>query len=209
MTTRFLIYLLLLFIGVLIGIVRYRSLTIPFKFLFVFISYTFCSEATSRFLIPYLKSSFPVYHFYVILSTTILMLIYFSLFSDKVVKISIAIVNTLFIIYSSINSIFFQKLFSFPSNSIIVSDIIMIVFSLLLFRYFLHDSQMGKNRILIFFNSIILFYFVIQIFNWGLYNYMIKNNYNTKIISDFGYSVNLLYYGCLNIILLRVRKDQS
>jgi hypothetical protein len=206
MSTRFLLYLLLLLSGIIIGIVRYKHLTIPYKLIFYFITVTFFSELTSRIFVLKIKNSFPVYHFYVILSTTIILLFYFSLFKIKALKIIIASCCLLFILTSAINSVYFQPLLSFPSFSIILSDIIIVCFSLLLFRTLVITGFTSEDKLVYWLNAVILMYFVIQIFNWGAYNYILRHQINTRLISDFGYYINITYYISLVLVLTRAKR---
>lgn len=54
---------------------------------------------------------------------------------------------------------------------------------------------------MILFNTVILLYCIVQLFTWGLYNYLLNNNLNTKIVSDLGYVSNIAYYICIGFIL--------
>ena len=110
MSTRILVYLLLLLLVSIKGVVSYKKLTTPFKYLIVLLVFTFVCECISRYLAVTIKNSSPPYHVFVIIEYTILASIYKLLIDNTNVKKYIAVSIYIFCITSILNSIFIQKI---------------------------------------------------------------------------------------------------
>lgn len=201
MTVRFIIYLSIIFSGVLIGAVRYKKLTAPFKMVVLFLFITFISELSSRIMAVKIHNSSPVYHFYVLLLVGLISIIYLLLMPEKRIRFFIIACCLFFLMLSSINSIFFQTILLFPSFSIVFASIVIIVYSLVLFKYTLDRKLVFGRQMIIWLNVSILIYFTIQLFNWAFYNYLIRRNLNSRIISDVGYIANILFYSSMFLML--------
>jgi hypothetical protein len=205
-TLRYSIYLSLILAGIIIGLARSKKLSPPFMILLLFLATTLASEIGSRIFAYTIRNSSPVYHFYVLLSASILSLLYFTVLKDY--RKLVFLLYFLFVSFSVINSVFFQDLMKLPSNAIIASDILYIIYCLLLYKYLL-DQRSTVYRSIISLNTIIMIYFSLQLFTWGFYNYLLKNHLNSKLISDIGYWINLAFYGSLAVLLIVVSPKQE
>ncbi len=204
MLLKFVIYIVLIFITVVIGVVKFKTLPPPFKALVFLLFITCVSESTSLFFAYNKKMSFPVYHFYVLISFWLYSYIFQLLFKNKKIKIIMIFITLPFTAFSIINSLIIQKLTTFPSYSILISSIIIVIYTLLFLKkdFDKNDEAIGSKSEYLLFNFSVLFFFTIQVFNWGIYNYLLKTKTNTAVFANFGYFSSLLFYIMLGICLL-------
>ena len=208
MTFRFGLYLAIILIGVIIGTIRFKNLIVPIQYLIIFLAATFLSESMSRYLAIKIHNSSPSYHFYVMFLMAIFSMIYFHLIIQKSIRIFIVVCCIIFLVFSFFNSLFIQTLLAFPSFSIVTADIIILIFCLLFYKHII-DKKMIFDRILISLNSIVLIYFTIQLFNWGFYDYLVRKNLNSKILSDIGYVTNLIFYLSVAVIIWKIPQKRT
>lgn len=209
MHLRFFFYLLILLLSVIASAVSFKKLTAPFKIFGAFLFVTFISEVFSKVLAFKIHNNSPVYHFYVLLLVLFLSIFYFLQIPQKAVRTFIVITCFSFLILSSLNSIFLQPLYSFPSLSIMVASVIIILYSLTLFIYLLDKKMVFNRQSIMWLNTSILIYFTIQLFNWGFYSYLIRNNLNSKIINDVAYFTNILFYSSIALLLFTYSKNKN
>lgn len=209
MTFRFFIYLLLILIGIVAGAVNFKKLTAPFKVLVGFLLVTFTCEVLSRFFAIKIHNSSPVYHFYILLLVFLFSLIYFLQIQQKTIRIFIIITCITFLILSTLNTVFIQNIYIFPSLSIIVASMIIILYSLTFFKYLLDKKMIFNRQSVMWLNTSVLIYFTIQLFNWGFYSYLIRKNLNSRIISDVAYLTNIFFYTSLAILLFAYSKNKE
>ncbi|MFT3825856.1 MAG: hypothetical protein QM731_18195 [Chitinophagaceae bacterium] len=205
---QFIIYLVILLADCITGAVNYKALTAPFKALLVLLIITLVSESTSLYLAYTIKLSFPVYHVYVLLSFILYSIIFYLLFiSNRVLRTIVVSTGIVFTLFSVSNSLFIQRLNSFPSYSILISSILLVLYALLFFGFLSGRDEDKKNwNSLIILNSAILLFFSVQIFNWGIYNYMLKKHISAQSISRFGYIISLIYYIALGCSIIASKK---
>jgi hypothetical protein len=191
----FTIYLLLLLSVFLNGAVQYKKQSAPFKILIIFIGFTFITESISRILAWRLHNSMPIYHLVSPLEYTCFTLMYLSFFQDKKTE-AIKYLYLPVIIFSMVNSFYIQGLMNFPSNSILLFQIIYLAYSLLGFKQLLDMSTKTSIRRQSFFwlNTALLFFSSTQLFFFGLLNYAIRHHLNLMPIYIFSYVINLIYY---------------
>jgi hypothetical protein len=118
----------------------------------------------------------------------------------KIAKISIAAITVFFII----NSIWLQPfLHSFPSNAIIVSEIALVIFSLLVFKQMLqYPLQVNiTSQSVFWYNTAILFYSTTVFLNFGLTNYVIKHHLNNATFYNCRVILNMIFYILLGIAI--------
>lgn len=194
-----------------IGVRRYRVLTLPFRILVVIIIFTFISEAVSLCLAINYGLSFPVYHFYVIVSFAMYSIIYQFLLEGSKVRFAIRFITIPLILFCITNSFLFQGIKTFPSINIVVSSVFLVTYALLYFRQLLDQrvdgAIVGESYFL--FNIAILAFFSSQIFNWGIYNYLLKSRINPDAIVIFGYVMSVLFYTLLGFTILMDNKSKS
>lgn len=176
MSGRFLIYLIILFIIILIGLFNFKKLNSPFKILTIFILITFISESLSRFFAKEYRNSSPVYPVYFSLQYFFLTAFYsFYLKNSRtIIAWSWPVVLLIFFI----NAVFFQTVWQFPSNNILISYPVYVLCSLLLFKNMLlkiEEAPLLKQE-LFWYNTSSLFLYLFTFFCWSFFNILVRNN---------------------------------
>lgn len=207
LTFRFLFYLLIITSGVVIGIVNFKKITMPFKIIIFFLLATLLSEIVSRILSYLINNSSPTYHFYVLISATVISFMYFKLIKNN--RTLIFILYVLFCFFSITNSLFIQKLTTFPTNSIVTSCILFIFYGLLFYKQIIDNGEVSLKQSIILLNVVFLVYFSSQLFNWGLYNYLSNKILNPNIIYTFSYILNLFFYISIVFLLVLEYKNHT
>lgn len=211
MTVDFAFYLLLLLIIFLMGISKFMHLRYSFKLLTFIIFIILLSEISSRILIYTIKNSNPTYHILCIVQYIGFALIYKNIAINQ--KISAAIKHTIipFVALSMINTIFFQKFLTFPSNIVILSYLMFIVFSLTCFVEML-DFPIKTNifkQSIFHFNCAMLFYSATSPVCFGILSYLIHHELSTVNIRIFIYVISLIYYSTLGYAIFLDQKNNK
>lgn len=196
MTPRFKIYLALVFLVFLLGVVRYKKLSTPFRILTVLIGITIVSEITSRILINYIHNSSPAYHFFIPIQFVLLFTIYGYLIESFKNKAFLAVASVLFVVLCFINFSFLQGFLLFPSNVLLLSSVVFIILSLLIFHQMFNsvDQESLFIKSVFWFNCAILLFFTVTFLFWSFYNYLLRHKISTRPFATFIYYVNIVYY---------------
>lgn len=205
---RFIFYLFLLLLIFLKGVENYSKLSTPFKVVTILIGCTLLSEMLSRIAIEIGGKSFPVYHFFIPIQFILLSSVYSYLLDNRVVKKNYRYGVVIFICLCLINGFFYQSLSKFPSNTLLLSSLIMIFLSLLLFRqiFYYEDNERLSNSSQFWFNCAVLVFFTITFLFWSLYNSLLRNKISTKPFATFIYFVNIFFYLLLGwAIVLKIK----
>lgn len=205
MSLRLLIYFIILLIGTLIGIVKYKKLTMPFKWLTTMLFVTLISEAIAYVLRQKIHSANnAVYHVFNLLEYVGFAFVFYHLFINdthkKVVKYTIFV----YPILSVLLSVFVQSIWLLPSIFIIISYITLSIFCLLLFRQMMHNlsaTPLFKDAIF-WFNTVALIQFSTSFFSLSLTNYVIALHQYSQTINNINYGINLFFYASLCVALL-------
>ena len=211
MSTRFLIYLIIVLAGTCIGLIRYRRLKRPFRLLTLLLAFTFVSELTSRLMIRQWHNSSPIYHLFIPVQFAFFVTIYADLSRWKTQTLRNDLILGMGLL-ACVNLLFLQPLFQFPSNTIVTSCLLMIVISLNHFSRTMErvDESSLLQRSDFWLNVSVLLFFALTILYWGSYNLLIENRMSTKPLTTMAYYVNLGFYLfiCLSMLLER-KNDQQ
>jgi hypothetical protein len=205
-------YFILLLIVSVIGVVRYKKLTIPFKILSLLIILTLLLEILSVICAKKYKNNLPVSHTTVLTEYILFSLTYYFIFKNRAIRISIVTILLIFIVLFFVNAIFIQPYRSaFPSNMYTVEEIIYAIFSLMLFKQMLlYPLPVNIIKQSVFwFNTSILFYSTTMFFNFGLMNYYIKHHLNDQVIFNFIAAINMIFYLLIGISISMDNKQTS
>jgi hypothetical protein len=191
------VYFFVLLIVTLFGVVNFKKLTTPFKLLTSLIGVTIVSEAGILICSRLFQSALPVYHIVAFYEYIFYSLIYYHLFKSHLIK-SI-ILSTTFIIpaFAIVNSFFLQPYMRvFPSNLLLISNILCAIFAMLLFREMLFSPVQTKlfKRSAFWYNTAVLFFSVAMFFVFGVINYILKYQFHSRNIANFSHIINLLFY---------------
>lgn len=195
------IYFMILIMVALNGLVRFNRLSIPFKALAVLLTVVLVSEVVARILAIRIRNSYPPYHILCVMQYWIYAYIYYKLLQNKVVAIYVIRSIVPFMALSILNTVFFQHLLEFPSNMIMLSYIIFIGLSLLLFTQMLREPEQTaiSKQGVFWFNCAVLIYSAAIPVCFGVLNYLIRHNYHTEFLQDFIEYLSFLYYLTLGL----------
>jgi hypothetical protein len=150
---------ILLPIGISLILFNRYDKTLQIFSIFLYLSGLF--EA-SRFITSSLKINiFPLFHLFTIVELFFLGLIFFYAFQSSGLRGLLLFLLGLCLVYTLVNSIFFEEIWLFNANARLVEGIFMVLMSLLLFRHLLRSPEVVhvENFPLFWINSGILFYF--------------------------------------------------
>ncbi|UKN01087.1 hypothetical protein K6119_15255 [Paracrocinitomix mangrovi] len=147
-STRFIIYLIVLFVTLVWGLVHFKKLSNSYKLLVLLVGYTFISETLSRFYYLFAATTFPLYHIIAVVSIILNAMIYTKLSYNNKKSNSIIIgISAVFLTLCILNSVLVQPINTFPSHSLMLHGLQSI--SLALFSYLQmlkHPSEVSLTK---------------------------------------------------------------
>ena len=196
---------------VIIGMVRFKKLTVPFKLLVIWLVIDFILDFSNPYIIKIYKNNARLSHVTCILEYMFYGLIYYQLFISKKVKRLILCSMALFFIFFIINAIFLQPFTRvFPTNANMSAEVFYVLFAFLLFKQMLqYPVQINIMRQSIFwFNTGLLFFSTTMFLNLSLMNYYSKyHQENLSLIVFFWYSIDIITSIIFGIALLNDKKE--
>ncbi len=202
-------YCLLLFIVSIIGIIRYKKFTNPFKILTWSVIAIFLLSILSRVLSIRYRNNHPVLQMECITEYVFYSIIYYYLFKNKLIKKAIIISIIIILVFFFINALFFQPFLTvFPTNIDLPKQVLFAIFSLLLFNeMLLYPLKINIiNQSVFWFNTAMLFYATTMFFNLGLTNYLAQYTQYDEVITYFWYLILYLFHIMICIALLTENK---
>lgn len=197
------IYFLILIIGVIIGVLKYKHLLLPAKILFYLIVFIFLKEAIA-FTISFFGYNLSFYQY---LSLIDFVIIAVMLLNTKELKKDrwyiLSIICIIFVFYF-VNLLVWQPPGKkIDSNFKLLKSFFLVSFSLILYRRLLEfpsDNILTKS--LFWIGSGILIFNVINIFYWGVFNYYIGDKNSVLIqIRPFFNIANYIMYSFFSIAI--------
>jgi hypothetical protein len=209
------LYYLVLSISFLVaiaGMVRFKRLTMPFKTLTILIIFDFLlTTVGNTYVIKIYKNNALISHIQTLDNYIFYSLVYYQLFRNTLIKTGISILLILITVFFVINAIYLQPYNKvFPSNVVLPTEILFVIFSLLLFKQMLaYPIQVNIiHQSVFWFNTAILFFSTTMFLNLGLLNYYSSHSYNLIVI-NFWYIVNLIFDVLMGISILTDRKEPA
>ena len=201
MSTRFLIYLIVLLITWIMGLYNFKKLSSPYRVLTIFILVTFISELTTRIFIKEYRNSCPPYHIYQPLQYFFITTFYFHYLKKSRAIICWSWVA--FIIFSMINTSLMQDVWMVPTNAMLPSNIIYVLCSLLLFKNMLQHTEEKQllRQGLFWYNTSTLILYTFNFFCWSFFNFLLRTKNSTLALSDITYVLNMQYYLTTGIVI--------
>jgi hypothetical protein len=167
-----------------IGVVCYSKLTTPFKLLALTVPITILLDLCSKISAHLYKTNALVLHLECLVLYVFYSCIYYNLFQSKIMK-KIVLVSTIVIVaFAFFNGIFLQPAYkSFPSFLYMVTNIMLVTFSLLLFKQMLlyPIKIMITSQGIFWYNTSMLFYSTTMFLNLGLTNYYAQLKFDEGI----------------------------
>lgn len=214
LTPRFIIYGLVLFTGVLTGLISYRHASHFMKMLILLLTVTFISEVLTRIIAWRFGMSNPIYHLFAPVQMVFYTLLYYRLFQEwkkmQALVVGAGVVCTLL---SVGNSFLLQSLSEFPSNSTALLSLLVVCFSLMSFFNMLTSPDEGSltHNAVFWLNLGNIIFYPVTFFVFGLFAPLIKI---FRILPEWQYILiwlmNLVLYSSYTLsILLDARKNKS
>lgn len=203
------IFNFLLLVIAFIGMVRYKKLTIPFKILAFSMAVSFILSIGSKIVSIKYKNNAPVSHLETWTNYVFYALVYLFLFKNKHFKTFIRISIFLITAFTIFNGLFLQPFERiFPTNVEIVTGILFVIFSLILFKQMLqYPLQVNIIKQSVFwFNTAILFCYATMFLNLALTNYYSQHHLIT-IVYYFWLYVNMIFNLLLLVSILMDKKE--
>ena len=201
----FIFRILISFIAALVGMVRYKKLTMPFKILSIYLVLVFIQEIVNKFYIILHKNNYIIMHAGTLIKCVSLSIIYYYLFQKKTAKTISGILTSLLTVFILINAFVFEPFDStFPSNALTADDVVFVIISLLLFKQMLQYAvQVNIYKQGIFwFNSAVLFFSGTMFANFVLVNYNASNNIKSEILTFSWNGAEILFNILLGFAIL-------
>lgn len=179
------------------GIYYYKKVDAPYRWIAILMLLTLVSELVAKYIAFGLNvPNNVVYHVFTPLEYAIYILIFNSFLGRKAWTKFLWLSLGLLIALEIVNTLFFQPLYVFNTNTITVENAFLVILSLILFlKIRQHPSQQNLLKDGVFwFNSAVLCYYAYNVLYQGLHKmqvYLLDNP--PQIIYDF----NMLFSGLL------------
>lgn len=210
MSLRYIIYLVLLLIVLAIGVVRYRKLTTPFKILTLLIGLTLMCESVKKIVAILFKNSMPIEHLSGIIECILFSLCYFYLLKRKPLKRFISILAVCLLTLYLFDVIIFEPLDQFPSIFLNISQLVYLIYALVLFREMLLFPSEKKlaEQSSFWFNINILFFSTSIFLTFALTSYFLAHKLDVYPLYTMSYVFNIIFYAFIGVAIL-IDTDQS
>jgi hypothetical protein len=196
----------------LIGIVRFRKLTMPFKLLVIWLIIDLLFDSCNKLCIAVYKNNALLSHVEGMAEYPAYTIIYYYLFVSRGIKKVILYSIPIIVILSIIDGCFFQGFTkSFPTYMIMTEEILYMVFAILLFKQMLqYPVQLNIMKQSIFwFNTGMVFFSSTMFLNLSLMNYYGKyHSGNYSVILSFWYSIDIIFNILFIIAILNDNKTR-
>ena len=198
LTTRYILYLIIIAAGFIFGMTQFRRLG-KIKPVVILLGVTLVSEITSRLLAYTIRNSNPVYHFLNPLQVLLWGVFFYTVISNKKIHKAVPYVTAALVIFSVMNTLFWEGLKTFPGNFLNVETLFLFVGGFMLFIEMLDypsSVNLFKQPVFIIGVSLIWFNMISFIF-FLLFRTFLDNNISVVSLKTIHYISNILYYGLL------------
>ena len=209
MSLRFIIYLVVILLGILQGVILFKKLNPSFKGLVILLIIVFLSEISGRLLILLNNCSFPVYHLLIPFELALYAVIYSNLFiKHKISRLIIIWLAIFFATYSCFNSLTFETIYTFPSFGFTLLSFFVLICVLYQFYLMIEIPVLTSiwHQPIFWFNTGNLIFYCTTFLIFSVFNPLLKTN---QIIPEWAFTIifvaNILMYGCY-FISLRISK---
>ena len=189
------------------GIIRYKKNNSEMLPVIILLGVTLVAEIISYFMAKVYRNNMPGYHFFNPLQLIIWGFFFYATIEDEKIKKSIPWTLGIVLLFSIINTLFFQPLKTLPDNFMKVATLVNIIWAGLLFMQQLDvpaRENIFKNPLFIvalavmWFNIISSFYFI-------LYGFMVKYKLSSYYVHQIHYFSNLVYYLLFFVAMLLLK----
>jgi len=192
---EYIIYLGIILAGFLIGVI-YLKKNKKIKPIIILLAVTFVCECMSRVLAYQIRNSNPAYHFLNPLQSALWGVFFFNQFKTAYKKRVSLLMTTLLILFSFLNTIFFQDIFTFPDNILKIQSFILIALGFTLF--FEKTEEISEINIFtdpVFLAIVALIWFnLISFIFFNFHRFLIENLLSKTTFRLINYISNYVYY---------------
>lgn len=179
MAPRLFFYFALILTGLMYGLILYKKLSKPFKYLTQLLVIIVSFEIGSHLLVGLIGTNLPIYHFLNLLQIGYYGYIYFILLDQhRKTRITLSLLFLGSIMILIIGLLSFTSLYSFPSLGLVLISLLIICAALFKFYNMLkYPSRLHILKQSVFwFNTGNLLFFSITFFVFGYYQYFLSEN---------------------------------
>ncbi len=200
-------------IVLVLGMIRFKKLTMPFQLLVVWLLLNFLldAQALNRWVVSIFKNNAPLSHAESIIEYPFYGMVYYYLLKSKRFKKYILISISLIVVFGIANALFFQPFTKvFPTYLIQATEVLYMLFAILLYKQMLqHTLPVSILKQSVFwFNTAMLFFSTTMFLNLSLMNYYTVYHPNGfPIILDFWYSIDIIFSFLLGIAILTDKRE--
>jgi len=200
---EFIVYLFIIAIGFVIGVINFKG-NKQFRPIVILLGSTLISEIASRVLAYQIRNSNPAYHFFTPIQILLWAIFFLLVITNQKVKMIIFFCSSLLILFSIINTLFWQGLKIFPENVLRIQTIFMIFCSMCLFIEMM-DRPSGEN---IFKNPFfiitigVLWFNLLSFIFFQSHNFFLKNKIPAYSLRTIQYISNYVYYLIILVAIL-------
>lgn len=178
------IILIVSFIIAIVGVACFKKQAMPFKLLCIYLVATFGFNLANNYVVNRYHNNAPILHITAIIDFLFFASIYYYLFVNKLTRNLILLFTAFVVIFSILNAIYLQPIRTiFPSNVMVVTEVLLVIFAILLFKQMLlYPIQLNiVKQGMFWYNTAILFFSAIMFLNYALINYLSTHHYNPVI----------------------------
>ena len=205
----------IIFLPLIIGFFFYRNFQKGTKYIFYFVLFGTLTEILITVLnrwLDLIDNTMPLGHIYIPVSFLLVGLFYFHLLRGFLKEKIITAIIVIFMLFSVLNSLLIQSIYSFPNYSGAIGALILIGFSVLLFAKIMVEGNIKKlsGEPMVWINSAILIYYTANFFFYILYNILFENSIEFLKQTIFVLNIfNLIFYILIAIGFWQVKTNKS
>lgn len=206
MRLRFIIYLILIFLGIILGLRNWRRLNLSQKYIWAILVFVFGIELTGRLLAIKMGSSFPVYHLYLPISLLLLIKVYLLHFAKGKSEIILKSIGTIIFFACMWLSHFYSKWINFPSMQFVLISACIVMLSLFSIKQLLQSPSLVPlyKQVKFMFGMANIFFYSINFFIFSLFDPFKKHHF---LIPEWEFTIlylsniilYLIYLYCLSL----------
>lgn len=208
--TAYGIYFASLLFACFCSIYRFKRLDTASKVLAVLVCCALANESAAYYIASRYRNNLSIYSIYCLIEFGILC-VYFNTLIDVFIKYNIGIyIGLIGITLGIINLMFLQHLHSYNSYFLYFEDLSVIGMSLFAFFRMLlkeDDVLLLYKYPHFWFISILVFFWSITFFNWGLYNYINMKMASAITINTAALMVGVVTYSSFGLVFLFYPKN--
>jgi hypothetical protein len=161
---------------------------------------TIISETLSHISAQQIKSNSAIFHSFVAVEFSLISVVYLLLFKSKRLKQIVFLIIFVFGAFVLFNTYYLQGISQLPFNNNMLSSIIFIAYSFLLFLEMINieteDSLFAQPAF--WFNSGVLVFYTATLIFWSIYR-LVQFNANNGILHIVMWILNLIFYAFIGI----------